>query len=84
MACDCFEQAKVKVRETTGDPNAKIRGVLVPVNGWWSLLPSIEILYRKKKKDGSFTAKEFSMEMTYSYCPFCGKKLIDNDTKVDE
>lgn len=70
MACDCFEQAKV--------------GVIAPVNGKWCLLPSIEILYRKKKKDGSFTAKEFSMEMTYSYCPFCGKKLIDNDTKVDE
>lgn len=35
MACDCFEQAKVKVREATGDPNAKIRGVLAPVNGKW-------------------------------------------------
>ena len=81
MACDCFEQAKVKVREATGDPLAKIRGVLAPVNGKWCLLPSIEILYRKKKKDGSFTAKEFSMEMTYSYCPFCGKKLIEDEEK---
>ena len=25
MACDCFERAKVKVREATGDPLAKIR-----------------------------------------------------------
>lgn len=79
MACNCFEQAKMKVREVTGDPHAKIRGVIAPVNGILCLLPSIEILYRKKKKDGTFTAKEFSMEMTYSYCPFCGKKLIENE-----
>lgn len=79
MSCDCFEQAKIKVREATGDPLAKIRGVFTSVNGKICLLPSIEVLYRKKKKDGSYTKRDSSIELTYSYCPFCGKKLIDDE-----
>lgn len=54
MACNCFEKAKKKVREATGDPHAMIRGVFTPINGKIHLLPSIEVLYRKKKKDGTF------------------------------
>lgn len=78
MACDCFEKAKLKVREATGDPHAKIRGVFTSVDGKICLLPSIEVLYRKKKKDGTFAKKDSSIDLTYSYCPFCGKKLIED------
>ncbi len=50
MACNCFEEAKEKVREPTGNPHAMIRGVFTPINGKIHLLPSIEVLYRKKKE----------------------------------
>lgn len=83
MACDCFEQAKVKVREATGDPLAKIRGVFTSVNGKICLLPSIEVLYRKKKKNGSYSKRDSSIELTYGYCPFCGKKLLEDDAKIE-
>ena len=78
MACNCIEIAQEKVREAIGDPHAQIRGVFTPVNGVICLLPSIEVLYRKKKKDGTYCVKQSSIELTYGYCPFCGKKLIDD------
>jgi hypothetical protein len=63
MACNCFEDAKEKVREATGDPHAMIRGVFTPINGKIRLLPSIEVLYRKKKKDGTFCKSQSSINL---------------------
>ena len=54
MPCNCFENAQKKVREITGDPHAIIRSVFTDINGKLYRLPSIEVLYHKKKKDGSF------------------------------
>ena len=79
MACNCFEDAKEKVREAIGDPNAMIRGVFTPINGKIRLLPSIEVLYRKKKKDGTFCKSQSSIDLTYQFCPFCGKKIIEEE-----
>lgn len=83
MTCNCFHEAEMKVREVTGDPHAQIRGVVADVDGKWGIRPTVEILYRKKKKDGTFSAKQSSMELAYSYCPFCGKKLFD-DEKIEK
>ena len=79
VEADSLEEAKEKVREATGDPHAMIRGVFTPINGKIRLLPSIEVLYRKKKKDGTFCKSQSSIDLTYQYCPFCGKKIIEDD-----
>lgn len=79
MACDCFNQAKKMIREQTGDPLANMRGVIAIVKGTMMFLPSIAVLYRKKKKDGTFRKNNSEIDLTYGYCPFCGKKLIENE-----
>lgn len=50
MACNCFEEAKEKVRETTGDPHAMIRGVFTPINGKIRLLPSMRFYIERKRR----------------------------------
>lgn len=82
MACDCFEKAKNKVRQTLDDPNATIRSVYTIVERKVMCLPSIEVIYHKKKRDGTREKKESSIDLTYGYCPFCGKKIIEDNNEV--
>nr|DAQ42374.1 MAG TPA: 30S ribosomal protein S11 [Caudoviricetes sp.] len=84
MPCNCFENAQKKVREITGDPHAIIRSVFTDINGKLYRLPSIEVLYHKKKKDGSFYRNQSEIDLTYQYCPFCGKKIIEDDLPSKE
>lgn len=79
MACDCIKIVEQLIREETGDPLARIRGVLAfGDTGKLEFRPSIEVLARRKNKDGSLTKKQKSIELTYGFCPFCGQKLDDD------
>lgn len=81
MACNCREQIEKILRERLDDPFAKMRGVICfGKNGVVQFKPTVAILYRKKKKDGSFCKSESEMELAYEYCPFCGQKF-ENDGK---
>lgn len=79
MACDCREKVEKMIRDKVGDPLAKIRGVIVFKEGSVQFMPTVAILYRKKKKDGTYSKNESEMELSYGYCPFCGKKLYDDE-----
>lgn len=78
MACNCREEIEKVAREEFGDPLAKLRGVIAFQESSLQFKPSIEIIYRKKKKDGSFSKTVTSMELVYEYCPFCGKKFNED------
>lgn len=79
MSCGCFEKVQALVREETGDPMARIRGVLsFGDTGKLEFRPSIEVLARQKLKDGTFTKKQKRIELSYEFCPFCGKRLDDD------
>lgn len=81
MNCNCFEEANISLRKATGDPEAYVRGVFRLIGSSLIFTPSVEIIYRNKKKDGTFNVRPTSMELTYTYCPFCGKKLEDDPEK---
>lgn len=68
------------IREKTGDPAAKMRGIICFAEGGVQFKPTIAIYYRKKKKDGSFNKTETEIELAYEYCPFCGQKY-NEETK---
>ena len=66
------------VREQLGDSLAQIRGVICfGKDGVLQFKPTVAILYRKKKKDGGFCKTQSEMELSYEYCPFCGRKFED-------
>lgn len=75
MACNCKEQITKMVREQVGDPLAKLRSIICLGKSGVHFKPTVAILYRKKKKDGSFCKTESEMELAYEYCPFCGRKF---------
>jgi hypothetical protein len=63
--CDCITKAEKKLREDTGDPDARILcGFSFP----------IRTEYRKKKKDGSL-GRRTQGHIIGAYCPICGKKI---------
>lgn len=82
MGCNCFEEAKNKVRQTLDDPNATIRSVYTIVDRKIMCLPSIEVIFHKKKKNGTREKRQSSIDLTYGYCPFCGRKIVDDKIEV--
>jgi hypothetical protein len=71
--CECLSKTEKLLKDKTGDPKTYISYVyMVSLN---KRIPAIEAIYREKKKDGSFCRKKTSMNIIYSYCPFCGEKV---------
>lgn len=81
MACDCYNRVKEMIREKTGDPKASFNGMIVVDRNGARWIPTIEIFYHRKKKDGSFSKNLSKLDLSYGYCPFCGKKLEEEDDK---
>lgn len=75
MKCECFSIIETKLREKTGDPRAKIKTATVFNENGIEEVPTIPLIYRKKKNDGTFCKKVEETSVTYSYCPWCGKKM---------
>lgn len=82
MACNCREEIEKMLREELQDPLAKMRGMICFVGGKVQFKPTVPILYRKKKKDGSYNKSETEMELSYGYCPFCGTKFDDESDNL--
>lgn len=77
MNCKCMESINKQIQESTSDPHAKLDTIYE--------LPGMEqrlfltYTYRKKKKDGTFT-KEKTGQLALSKCPFCGKKIKEDES----
>lgn len=85
MACDCREKIMKMAREQLDDPLANIRGVICfGKDGVVLFKPTVAIMYRKKKKDGSFCKAQSEMELLYEYCPFCGRKFDEDKENKKE
>jgi len=81
MSCNCIKMAEKRLKEETGDQEARIitKMAIVRKNGSNSLKDFIPIpvTYRPKKKDGSFGKPKKDMFVIGAYCPFCGKSMGD-------
>ena len=73
--CDCFKKIEEKLKEHTGDRYARLNHVLYLSRDGAAKKPIVEGIYHKRKKDGTFCKEESVLQVSYEYCPFCGKKL---------
>ena len=79
MACNCIEEKEAKLQKDTGDDEAFIDAFFNFDKKIW--LFNIKAFYRKKiikigKKE--LFSKNFSIaHISFNYCPFCGKKYIE-------
>ena len=82
MECNCIEKMTEKIRVKTEDPKAYLNLDIITTGLFTSgkiiERPFVEYYYRKKKKiSNDFTKKTFPGKLVFSYCPFCGKKIIE-------
>ena len=74
--CKCIEEIKEKIKETYPDTYHDLKdpyGFTVSGNKIVTRA-SVSFLYRKKKKDGELTTKQFELPVITTHCPFCGGK----------
>lgn len=74
MACNCFERVNQKLRDKLDDPAGSLNMVWQLVGDKLEEKPAVTFVYTKKNKDGSRQKKQSEIEVTYGFCPFCGKK----------
>lgn len=76
--CNCIEELNKTLREEYNDPEAKIKVNYSFTNNLFIVLPTgLLFQYRKRKKDNSFYDKKTSINITPTFCPFCGKKYLE-------
>ncbi|AWM80068.1 hypothetical protein DKL61_06700 [Gammaproteobacteria bacterium ESL0073] len=75
--CDCRKIYTEKLREKTGDPEARLREAVMYSHSDNKLTSCLTITatYRKKNKKGELNKKESSTDIACSDCPFCGEKV---------
>lgn len=71
VSCDCLTEINERVKEQTGDSEAYIDFAFT-MSG--KSFPRIPYNYRKKKRDGTFHAKESEGTIIPTFCPWCGVK----------
>lgn len=77
MACDCRTKLEKELREN-GYHLARLSGLFAFVGNQMQFKPAIEVVYYKKKKDGSLCKGESTISLSYPFCPFCGKKFEED------
>lgn len=77
MACDCREKLVKELRDN-GFHQARLNGIYCFVDNKMQFKPAIEVVYHKKKKDGTLCKGESTIALSYPFCPFCGKKFEED------
>lgn len=87
--CNCIEDIKARLKEKLSkekeyegkDINLTIGNTCWLFDGGGKRMYSeVEISYPYVTKTGKDRVKKSSVNITYSYCPFCGKK-VEEDVK---
>jgi hypothetical protein len=86
MSCNCIASIEAKLRESTGDPTARINvGFTIDVkSGKMAPRPyGLGFRYRKTKADGSQAKHVSEAALSPAYCPWCGAPYGDLVSGVD-
>lgn len=79
MACDCISRVEKLVKAQTNESGCLDTSIGVPSG---IAMVNVYGLFHKQKKDGSFCEKWNQVAILPEYCPFCGKKYVE-DKKED-
>ena len=84
MACNCFETVNEKLQEKLEDPTGSLNCVHQLIDNKFVTKPAVTFVYNKKKPDGSRQQKRTEIEVTYSFCPFCGKNYDEESNGKED
>lgn len=70
-----MEELEKMLRERTGDPEGYFSCGLILQDGVCLKKYMIDFHFRKKKRDGEYTAKVFSVKLIMKFDPFTGARL---------
>ena len=79
MACNCISRVEKLIKEKTNESGCLDTSIGVPSG---IAMVNVYGLFHKQKKDGSFCEKWNQVNIIPEYCPFCGKKYVE-DKKED-
>ena len=75
MSCDCISKVEKIIKENTNESGCLDASIGVPSG---VLKVNIYGMFHKQKKDGTFREKWEKLNILPEYCPFCGKKYVDD------
>jgi len=77
--CDCIDVLNRAIRERTGDPLASIQVGVVEDKKRLMIQP-VGIVSRNRtlRDDGTFTRNQVRDPIVLFYCPFCGRKYLED------
>jgi hypothetical protein len=75
MSCDCISKVEKIIKEKTNESGCLDASIGVPSG---VLKVNIYGMFHKQKKDGTFREKWETLNILPEYCPFCGKKYVDD------
>ena len=84
MACNCISRVEKLIKEKTNESGCLDTGIGVPSG---TEMVNIYGMFHKQKKDGTFRDKWEKVNIFPEYCPFCGKKYVEDkkeDVKQEE
>ena len=72
--CDCIKHIEQKLKELTGDEEARLTVTYAIAGSQMVQVPRIEYTYRAKRKDGEYYKHPKTAVFIPNFCPFCGKE----------
>ena len=79
MACNCILNIEKLIKERTNETGCVDSGITCPDG---NLRMNVYGLYHKQKKDGTYQDKWQQVNLMAEYCPFCGKKYVEDDVLI--
>lgn len=79
--CNCIKEINKNLRESSGDPNAKVlteQSFIKMPDGKFDIIIFAPVYgkYRTKKKDGTLCDNSVKTPLGVRFCPFCGEKYL--------
>lgn len=72
--CNCIENIKTEISKSKNAISVEIEGVYPIEHSNIGFIPTINVSFRLKNKNGTLRKSRTKSYIIASYCPFCGKK----------
>jgi hypothetical protein len=75
VVCDCIEKMNAKLREETGDSDARVAASYGVALNSVERFARIKTLHSDRPRNGTLSHVESRRHIVGRHCPFCGKEL---------
>lgn len=74
--CNCLTDIRDRLKEHLGDPEVSLVLGFVNKDNQLVAVNPLEVEYRKRGRDGEFSKKKYTVNITPKYCQFCARPLF--------